>query len=1802
MMPRRPRLPSSTRKRGFPSVPPSLGFPGLPTTVEAPAMGDRPKQRTKGNVRPSSSGRAAELLAKERGTVPGFIGFGTSSSDPGYVPAIQGAEEIDSLVDADFRMVLRKLSKRDVITKLKAMQEFGTMCKEREAEVVKGVLPYWPRIYCKISVDHDRRVREATQEAFEQLILKVKKHLAPHLKSLMGHWLIAQCDTYSPAASAAKVAFEKAFPPSKQPEALVFCKDEILTVLQDHLLKETPDTLSDLQTVPQEEREAKFFRILTCSLLALKKLLCTLPSHENKLFEEKLKPLLSQNKFWKYGKHNMPQVRSAFFELISAFCLHIPESMNAEASRLCLAVLLSIDDNDAVVCPALWEAVLHVLTTIEDCWSHVNAKKGVLPKLWTVLREGGRGLATVIYPNLLPFISKIPHGIIEPKLDYFRTFFTSVSQGLLTERAMACHSECSAIISAFMECLRFTVLQNVGNEKEQIEIQEMLISEQLIPLIDMVIKEPRLQNGPLFYEVAEVLYFWKTRAEMASGDLAALTYQRMMLSFWDGFSSICVGYVDVMDADEKSLAAMSSLLQILQNPESKMKPNKKKAVKVRFAEDTQPESNTEHENYVDLRSNNEPSIPTPGIHEQNLSSLQKEPLEDLVCKVAELSLVYANEQKSDRHLKFLSALLRNFASSRVFHVLLQDRSSLEAGKVQYENPSVQFLYENVIDWLKEDGRKETDFLVDILYSVLYCCSSATERENILNDLTKMELKWNIILQIIQKACSSSERHSLSSTWLKGDVLGEKLVTLADDLCNTSLKTTVVSMESFHSERWTLLSLVLSQPIKNDSLIGEMYVKRIIDKLQTALAKAKDLSEAGNTEPSVSFICDIASNFFTSVKGCLLMPSSEDLLFTIFQLCAQNQDATRLSDFLVNKLKHTWLCGLTSLVHQLSDTHKESTFLQRSAFWVKNQLQSSALDLKSLQVLISAVNDLLTQLLQTDEVSASVLKDYLEWLTPSKTEWERMRDCLSNEWIRKPLLEGRLSMNCEITGTDRKHCAMTKLPSHLCTATLLSKTVQLILEKEVVFENPEVERNKFENIIAEYLYALQWIEELANPSCQLLEFLHHLQIENISYGKLHTFSNITCLLQILFERSKENGRLWALTMAKLLNTESISSSEIKALFVTAERFFPLTEGNLHTLQNLSPFLSEEDNKELVVYCTSKLMECDRSGLLSIDGAFANLAIINSCLNSGSIGYGEQISEILKTIISWRNDYEDNFLFSCNLQEGKPPLLGFNIEVIRFISLLLNNPPALLESEWDFVMCSMLACLETTSESQAVFPQALVQVFACASCDLSFALSAYFQAATPEIIEKLPTNLMTEWQEFFSEGIHSLLLPLLVKITRKEKDTLETSFQSSMLKSLGKALTYISKDQLLNNKLPAKFVAGQKTNLPDKLQTLLNTLFPLLLFRSRPVQITVYQMLNKLMCELPKFDDVDLKSYGDEEEELLLSPPAALMNVLTTQEDLLENILDCIPVGEFAVIQPLSEEFCLILGYLLTWKLMLIFFKAASSQLRALYSQYLRRSKSLNKLLYHLFRLMPENPTLPASATELPNKDAKTYFTEELDLDIKDSPGLSSQIPHLACSVYCMTLKDLPAMVRLWWNSCEKRVFNVVDKFTSKYVSNVLSSQEISSVQTSTQLFNGMMVKARSATREVIATYSVDDIFIELIIQLPPNYPLGSIVVESGKRVGVAVQQWRNWMLQLSTYLTHQNGSIMEGLALWKNNVDKRFEGVEDCMICFSVIHGSNYSLPKTACRTCKKKFHSACLYKWFTSSNKSTCPLCRETFF
>lgn len=103
------------------------------------------------------------------------------------------------------------------------------------------------------------------------------------------------------------------------------------------------------------------------------------------------------------------------------------------------------------------------------------------------------------------------------------------------------------------------------------------------------------------------------------------------------------------------------------------------------------------------------------------------------------------------------------------------------------NPAMQFLLEQVVVWLSEQGREDTEHLVEMLFSSLCCCSSQ-ETTRILNHVTtvlrrswssgtrtrrassltstlsfQMELHWRIILQIIKRVCVTvqaciNERH------------------------------------------------------------------------------------------------------------------------------------------------------------------------------------------------------------------------------------------------------------------------------------------------------------------------------------------------------------------------------------------------------------------------------------------------------------------------------------------------------------------------------------------------------------------------------------------------------------------------------------------------------------------------------------------------------------------------------------------------------------------------------------------------------------------------------------------------------------------------------------------------------------------------------------------------------------------------------------------------------------------------------------------------------------------------------------
>lgn len=216
-------------------------------------------------------------------------------------------------------------------------------------------------------------------------------------------------------------------------------------------------------------------------------------------------------------------------------------------------------------------------------------------------------------------------------------------------------------------------------------------------------------------------------------------------------------------------------------------------------------------------------------------------------------------------------------------------------------------------------------------------------------------------------------------------------------------------------------------------------------------------------------------------------------------------------------------------------------------------------------------------------------------------------------------------------------------------------------------------------------------------------------------------------------------------------------------------------------------------------------------------------------------------------------------------------------------------------------------------------------------------------------------------------------------------------------------------------------------------------------------------------------------------------------------------------------------------------------------------------------------------------------------------------------RLALGAYRACLSALPALTRTWFSDLkDTKLAKALETATSCAISPFLLEREFDVVErAATGAYSGfsfgehdgdstgtLTVKVSRNVREISATYSVEDANVQLLIKLPKAYPLVAAELTTGSRAGVSEARARKWSLAVGAILRHQNGAVAAGLATWRANVDREFAGVEPCPICYLVIHGANHTLPRLRCGQCRNKFHNACLYKWFTSSSKSTCPLCQ----
>ncbi len=290
----------------------------------------------------------------------------------------------------------------------------------------------------------------------------------------------------------------------------------------------------------------------------------------------------------------------------------------------------------------------------------------------------------------------------------------------------------------------------------------------------------------------------------------------------------------------------------------------------------------------------------------------------------------------------------------------------------------------------------------------------------------------------------------------------------------------------------------------------------------------------------------------------------------------------------------------------------------------------------------------------------------------------------------------------------------------------------------------------------------------------------------------------------------------------------------------------------------------------------------------------------------------------------------------------------------------------------------------------------------------------------------------------------------------------------------------------------------------------------------------------------------------------------------------------------------------LGVMLAWRLALDLRGRSSSRLQGNMAGFVRQQALLPTLLNVAFAHVALGlPAADAAAAaggrggglEMP--DAGLLCGEDTGADAMERLG-----GHLFLSA----VQALPALARQWYNGLDRVTAVRVERLTAASVTPVLLAREVAAVQESSGAHDELSIRASLAAREITASYVKDEAVLEMVLRVPPAYPLRPVEVDGTKRLGVGEGTWRKWLLGMRTLLDSRDGSLVDAVLLWKSNIDKAFEGVEECPICYTVIHLANATLPRLACHTCRHRFHSACLYKWFQTANKSACPLCQTPWY
>lgn len=109
-------------------------------------------------------------------------------------------------IDPDFQTIFRHLGKKDSNTKLKALQDFVSVCQIKDAETLDKTANYWQRMYRKLSNSTDSKIRLEAHQSHRAFISRLNRG------TLLKSYHVKSEELSSPSSSSSsssQVSFQK---------------------------------------------------------------------------------------------------------------------------------------------------------------------------------------------------------------------------------------------------------------------------------------------------------------------------------------------------------------------------------------------------------------------------------------------------------------------------------------------------------------------------------------------------------------------------------------------------------------------------------------------------------------------------------------------------------------------------------------------------------------------------------------------------------------------------------------------------------------------------------------------------------------------------------------------------------------------------------------------------------------------------------------------------------------------------------------------------------------------------------------------------------------------------------------------------------------------------------------------------------------------------------------------------------------------------------------------------------------------------------------------------------------------------------------------------------------------------------------------------------------------------------------------------------------------------------------------------------------------------------------------------------